>query len=104
MTNPIFSYQSKLLGERPAGHARTGSIGGVRGQWEARVRESESANAASSPVGSGGKRMSGEVERRGDGDLSDLIASPSRRSFRSEYLTNKPARVDGMSSFPLDRF
>lgn len=85
--NPIFSYQSKLLGERPPEHARTGSgsMGGVRGQWEARVRESEKIQGA----GSVGKRTSGEV--------SPLIASPSRREFRSEYLTTKTARVDGES-------
>ena len=83
--NPIFSYQSRLLGERPPGHARTGSgsVRGVRGQWEARARESDKTQGAASV----GKRTSGEV--------SPLIASPSRREFRSEYLTGKKASVDG---------
>jgi hypothetical protein len=106
----VFSYQSKLLGERtPASptssfasrHGRNSSVSGVRGQWEARVQAQEGEKRSS--VG-GEKRLSSLGEKRSSSTalasgVSGLIASPSRREFRSEYLVRrKDGDADGASS------
>lgn len=59
MATPVFSYQSKLLGDASptpslsGRHARNTSVGGVRGQWEARVRSEAVSPLIARTSGSG---------------------------------------------------